>query len=55
MFNGVPIESVSKMLGHKNITTTQHYARIVDLKVGNDMVDLANKLGGRFGQPSASL
>ncbi|OYU93884.1 MAG: hypothetical protein CFE21_18810 [Bacteroidetes bacterium B1(2017)] len=54
MFNGVPIESVSKMLGHKNITTTQHYARIVDLKVGNDMVDLANKLGGRFGQPSAS-
>ena len=37
MLNGVPIESVSKMLGHKNITSTQHYARIVDKKVGEDM------------------
>jgi site-specific recombinase XerD len=26
--NGVPIESVSKMLGHKSIKTTQHYAKI---------------------------
>ena len=37
MLNGVPIESVSKMLGHKNITSTQHYARILDKKVGEDM------------------
>ena len=35
--NGVPIESVSKMLGHKNIKTTQHYAKILDNKVSNDM------------------
>ncbi|UOE52460.1 site-specific integrase [Mucilaginibacter sp. SMC90] len=35
--NGVPIESVSKMLGHTNIKTTQHYAKILDLKVGQDM------------------
>ncbi|QTV06735.1 site-specific integrase [Faecalibacter bovis] len=35
--NGVPIESVSKMLGHTNITTTQHYARITEQKVSNDM------------------
>ncbi|HUH51350.1 MAG TPA: site-specific integrase [Flavobacterium sp.] len=35
--NGVPIESVSKMLGHKNIKTTQHYAKILDSKVSNDM------------------
>jgi len=35
--NGVPIESVSKMLGHKNLHTTQHYAKILDLKVSNDM------------------
>jgi site-specific recombinase XerD len=35
--NGVPIESVSKMLGHKNIKTTQHYAKIVDRKVSEDM------------------
>ena len=35
--NGVPIESVSKMLGHKNIKTTQHYAKILDSKVSDDM------------------
>lgn len=35
--NGVPIESVSKMLGHKSIRTTQHYAKITDRKVANDM------------------
>ena len=44
MMNGVPIETVSKMLGHKNIHTTQHYARIVDKKVGDDMELLASKL-----------
>lgn len=38
--NGVPIESVSKMLGHTNITTTQHYAKILDKKVSNDMENL---------------
>ena len=35
--NGVPIESVSKMLGHKSIKTTQHYAKILDKKVSEDM------------------
>jgi len=42
--NGVPIETVSKMLGHKNLRTTQHYAKILDLEVSNDMSDLKNKL-----------
>ncbi len=42
--NGVPIESVSKMLGHKNIRTTQHYAKIVDRKVGDDMKILKERL-----------
>lgn len=42
--NGVPIESVSKMLGHKSIKTTQHYAKILDKKVGEDMKDLTSKL-----------
>jgi site-specific recombinase XerD len=46
MMNGVPIETVSKMLGHKNIHSTQHYARIVDKKVGDDMKLLADKLNG---------
>jgi len=46
MTNGVPMETVSKMLGHKNIKSTQHYARIVDQKVGDDMKLLAAKLKG---------
>ena len=41
--NGVPIESVSKMLGHKNLRTTQHYAKVLDRKVSDDMKILRNK------------
>jgi site-specific recombinase XerD len=43
LLNGVPIESVSKMLGHTNIKTTQHYAKILDIKVGADMAMLKQK------------
>ncbi len=42
--NGVPIESVSKMLGHKNLKSTQVYARVLDIKVSADMEVLRNKL-----------
>lgn len=41
--NGVSIESVSKMLGHKNIRTTQHYAKILDRQVSKDMDMLREK------------
>jgi len=42
--NGVSIESVSKMLGHKNLRTTQHYAKILNRKVSEDMQLLREKL-----------
>ena len=45
---GVPLETVSKMLGHKRITTTQIYARITNDKIGRDMAALSEKLNGIF-------
>lgn len=42
--NGVPIESVSTMLGHKSIRTTQIYAKVVEKKVSEDMAALSEKL-----------
>jgi site-specific recombinase XerD len=43
---GVPIETISKMLGHTNIQTTQIYARVVNAKISHDMDILAGKLKG---------
>ncbi|HEY6082789.1 MAG TPA: site-specific integrase, partial [Chitinophagaceae bacterium] len=42
--NGVPIETVSKMLGHKSLKQTQHYAKILDIKISEDMKALRNRL-----------
>jgi site-specific recombinase XerD len=42
--NGVPIETVSKMLGHTSIKTTQIYSKVVDRKVSDDMKMLKLKL-----------
>lgn len=44
LLNGVPIETVSKMLGHTNLKITQHYAKMLDEKVGADMALLKDKL-----------
>jgi len=43
---GVPLESLSKMLGHKNIATTQIYAKILNEKVGKDMQRVSHKFKG---------
>jgi integrase len=45
--NGVPIETVGQMLGHKSINTTQLYARITDIKVSRDMKPLKRKYKGQ--------
>ena len=42
--NGVPIETVSKMLGHTKLATTQIYAKVVENKIGEDMAALKKKL-----------
>ena len=41
--NGVPMETVSKLLGHKKISTTQIYAKVLDSKISNDMAMLMKK------------
>lgn len=42
--NGVPFETVSKLMGHTKLSTTQMYARVMEKKVSRDMLDLRNKL-----------
>ena len=44
--NDVPIETVSQMLGHKSIKTTQIYAKVTQRKVSNNMRDLKQRLYG---------
>jgi len=46
--NGVPIETVSKMLGHSSIKTTQIYSKVVDTKVSQDMKVLKEKLASQL-------
>lgn len=42
--NGMPIETVSKILGHSKITTTQIYARVMDHKIKSDMDAVQRRL-----------
>jgi site-specific recombinase XerD len=50
--NGIPIETLSRMLGHKNISTTQVYAKITDRKVDEDMQALEKRLGDKYRLPA---
>ena len=45
---GAPLETVSKVLVHKHITTTQIYAKITNDKIGRDMAVLSEKLNSIF-------
>lgn len=45
---GVPIETVSKMLGHQNITTTQTYAEVSTEKILKDILVLSEKINGKY-------
>lgn len=44
----MPIESVSRVLGHTNIVTTQIYARITSQKLNDDLTVLGEKLNKSF-------
>lgn len=45
---GMPIESVSRVLGHTNIVTTQIYAKITTEKLNNDLTMFGNKINDSF-------
>lgn len=46
--HGVPLETVSRMLGHNRITTTQIYAKVTDDKIGTDTQNLNERIASRF-------
>ncbi|MDR1896583.1 MAG: site-specific integrase, partial [Prevotellaceae bacterium] len=45
---GVPIESVGRMPGHRSVTATQRYARVNREKTGNDMKELSLRISDKF-------
>lgn len=45
---GVPIETLSQMLGHTNIKTTQIYAEVIKTKINEDMTNLAKRIEGKY-------
>ena len=53
--NGVPIESVAKMLGHRNIRTTQIYAKIIKDKLAEDMSNLATRICGDYSIQTSNI
>src|SRR5690606_24337445 len=50
--NGVPIETVSKLLGHTKLSTTQIYARVVETKISEDIGNLLERFREKESQKS---
>ena len=48
---GVPLETVCQMMGHKSMSTTQIYARLTHQKVDEDMKKLTQRIGNKFRMP----
>jgi len=55
LMNGVPIESISKMLGHTKISTTMIYAKVTQTKIKQDMVHLQNELTKKISKRSLKI
>jgi site-specific recombinase XerD len=53
--NGVPIETVSKMLGHSSLRTTQIYAKVIESKISEDMTNLRARLAKKGEQGKMKL
>lgn len=45
---GVPIETVSRAMGHKNISRTQRYAKVSNEKIDRDVSSLSDTIGGKY-------
>jgi site-specific recombinase XerD len=46
--NGIPIETLSQMMGHLSIKTTQIYAEVTRTKLNEDMTNLAERIEGKY-------
>lgn len=53
--NGVPLETVSKLLGHTSIKTTQIYAKVIEKKVSDDMKNLRDILSNKTNSNSSKI
>lgn len=50
----VPIESLSQMMGHLSIKTTQIYAEVTRTKINEDMTNLAERIEGKYELPETN-
>ena len=48
LMNGVPLIALSKMLGHKSITTTQIYAKVTESMIDQAITTINDKIAGKY-------